>query len=74
MDVFRRTVGAIESTTLGVNVAGIGFDTQSGFSTNMQVAYKFGSRKLNFLICGIGGTVDPGNVAKPSTWSQLWGA
>jgi hypothetical protein len=71
-DRFTRDDGRIAATTLGVKVAGIGFDTQSGFSKNVQFEYRFSSRKLPYFICGIGGTVDKGNEPMPSSWTQLW--
>jgi len=71
-DTVSRREGAIEATTLGVKVAGIGLDTQSGYSSNVQVAYAFSSRRLRYYICGTGGHADAGGEPMPSTWKQLW--
>ena len=71
-DVVSRNEGSIEATTLGVKVGGIGFDTQSGYSSNVQVAYQFSNRRLRYFVCGTGGHVDPGGEPKPSSWKQLW--
>jgi hypothetical protein len=71
-DKFSRSEGSIEATTLAVKVGGIGFDTQSGYSSNVQVEYRFSSRRLRCYICGTGGELDAGGVPKPSSWKQLW--
>ncbi len=71
-DEFSRSEGKIQATTIGVKVGGIGFDTQSGYSSNVQVAYRFSDRALPYFICGTGGRVDAGGEPMPSTWKQLW--
>ncbi len=71
-DRFTRDEGDIEATTMGVRVAGIGFDTQSGYSRNVSVEYRFSSRKLRYYVCGVGGKIDAGNEPLPSSWEQLW--
>ncbi len=69
---FERGEGRIGATKRGVTVAGIGLDTQSGLTENVKVAYRFGFRKRRYLLCGIGGQVDPGGQPRPSSWTQLW--
>ena len=72
----RRAViaatAACSTAATASTVGGIGFDTQSGYSSNVQVEYRFSGRRLRYYIYGTGGELDAGGEPKPSSWKQLW--
>jgi hypothetical protein len=69
---FVKEGGTAAVQTQSVNVAGVQFDTQSGYSDNVSQSVNFGHRYNHYLLCGTGGSNAPGDQAQPESWSSIY--
>jgi len=70
---YTKVEGVARTLTRAVSAFGVGYQTQSNFTTNVTTYFKMGKRNLRHYLCGTGGSTTEGGQARPSTWSRIYG-